>query len=66
MFNRNKIEDEYRDLFKKYSLGTTIFSPLHSGILTGKYINEIPKDSRANKNNENGNYAFEAYIKNKN
>ena len=65
MFNRNKIEDEYRDLFKKYSLGTTIFSPLHSGILTGKYINEIPKDSRANKNNENGNYAFEAYIKNK-
>jgi voltage-dependent potassium channel beta subunit len=65
MFNRNKIEDEYRDLFKKYSLGTTIFSPLNSGILTGKYINEIPKDSRANKNNENGNYAFDAYIKNK-
>ena len=65
MFNRNKIEDEYRDLFKKYSLGTTIFSPLNSGILTGKYMNEVPKDSRANKTNENGNIAFENYNKNK-
>ena len=54
-----------RDLFKKYSLGTTIFCPLNSGILTGKYMNEVPKDSRANKTNENGNIAFENYNKNK-
>ena len=65
MFNRNKVEDEYRDLFKKYCLGTTIYSPLNSGILTGKYMTEVPKDSRANKSNDSGNFAFENYNKNK-
>ena len=35
MFWREKMENEYRDLFKKYKMGTTIFSPLRCGILTG-------------------------------
>jgi aryl-alcohol dehydrogenase-like predicted oxidoreductase len=33
-------------------MGTTIFSPLKCGVLTGKYINEIPEDSRMNSKNE--------------
>ena len=52
MFCREKMENEYRDLFKKYKMGTTIFSPLKCGVLTGKYINEIPEDSRMNSKNE--------------
>ncbi len=46
MFNREHLEKDYLPLFKKYGLGTTIWSPLESGILSGKYINGIPKDSR--------------------
>ena len=52
MFWREKMENEYRDLFKKYKMGTTIYSPLKCGVLTGKYINEIPEDSRMNSKNE--------------
>ena len=46
MFFREKMENEYRDLFKKYKMGTSIWSPLLSGVLTGKYIKEMPNDSR--------------------
>ena len=46
MFEREKLENEYLPLFKKTGLGTTIWSPLASGVLTGKYLNGIPKDSR--------------------
>lgn len=46
MFVRTKIEKDYKPLFKKYGLGTTIFSPLSSGILSGKYNDGIPKGSR--------------------
>ncbi len=47
MFERERFEVEYANLYKKFGLGTTIWSPLASGILTGKY-NEgtIPADSR--------------------
>ena len=48
MFNRSKLEKEYIDLFKKRGLGTTIWSPLASGLLTGKYKNGIPEDTRMN------------------
>ena len=47
IFERNKMGNEYRDLFKKYKLGTTLYNPLFCGILTGKYIDEIPGDCRA-------------------
>lgn len=48
MFHRKKMEIEYRRIFKDMGIGTTIWSPLASGLLTGKY-NEgiIPKGSRA-------------------
>ena len=48
MFNRSKLEKEYLELFQKRGLGTTIWSPLASGLLTGKYKNGIPKDTRMN------------------
>jgi voltage-dependent potassium channel beta subunit len=48
MFERAKLEQEYRPLFRDLGYGTTIWSPLASGLLTGKYNNGIPVDSRAN------------------
>ena len=47
LFNRGKIEKDYLPLYKKYGLGTTIWSPLASGLLTGKYNHGIPSNSRA-------------------
>ncbi|HDL04643.1 MAG TPA: voltage-dependent potassium channel subunit beta [candidate division Zixibacteria bacterium] len=46
MFVREKIEKEYLPLFDEFGLGTTIWSPLSSGILTGKYNNGIPENTR--------------------
>mmetsp|Transcript_9344 Transcript_9344/g.26513 ORF Transcript_9344/g.26513 Transcript_9344/m.26513 type:complete len:361 (-) Transcript_9344:108-1190(-) len=47
MFHRERFEKEYFPLFRKpYNMGTTIWSPLASGLLTGKYANGIPEDSR--------------------
>lgn len=46
MLDREPVEKEYIELFDDYGLGTTIWSPLASGILTGKYNNGIPKGSR--------------------
>jgi voltage-dependent potassium channel beta subunit len=48
MFHRERLEKEYCPLFKQpYNIGTTIWSPLASGFLTGKYNDGIPADSRA-------------------
>jgi voltage-dependent potassium channel beta subunit len=46
LFNRHKLENEYLEIFKNIGLGTTIWSPLASGLLTGKYNAGIPEDSR--------------------
>jgi voltage-dependent potassium channel beta subunit len=46
MFHRNKLENEFLQIFKTVGLGTTIWSPLASGLLTGKYNNGIPEGSR--------------------
>ncbi|KAJ3293845.1 hypothetical protein HDU79_011874 [Rhizoclosmatium sp. JEL0117] len=46
MFHRERFEKEYAPLYEKHGLGTTIWSPLASGVLTGKYNKEIPADSR--------------------
>ena len=51
MFNRIKIEKEFLPLFKKYQLGTTIWSPLCSGLLTGKYLGKSPKNTRTSLKN---------------
>lgn len=49
MLHRERMEKEYLRIFKQYGLGTTIWSPLASGILTGKYLNGIPDGSRFSK-----------------
>ena len=46
MFSRKRVERHYAHLYQEVGLGTTIWSPLDSGILTGKYNQGIPKDSR--------------------
>jgi len=46
MFVRERFEAEYAPLYKLYNYGTTIWSPLYQGILTGKYNDGIPADSR--------------------
>jgi len=46
MFCRNKIEVEFAQMYKTVGLGTTIWSPLASGILSGKYNNSFPTDTR--------------------
>jgi voltage-dependent potassium channel beta subunit len=46
LFERDKMENEYLEVFKNVGLGTTIWSPLATGLLTGKYNKGIPKDSR--------------------
>ncbi len=46
MFRREKLEREYVPIFKNIGLGTTIWSPLAVGVLTGKYNNGIPEGSR--------------------
>ncbi|MBX7144799.1 MAG: aldo/keto reductase [Oligoflexia bacterium] len=46
MLVRSRVEVEYAPLYKKYGLGTTIWSPLASGVLTGKYNKGIPDGSR--------------------
>jgi len=47
MFNRQKVEHEYTRLYQDIGLGTTTWSPLASGLLTGKYNDGIPAGSRA-------------------
>jgi len=47
LFYRQKMEKDFLPLFREpYGLGTTIWSPLNSGVLTGKYNNGIPEGSR--------------------
>lgn len=46
MFVRERVESEYRPIYEKYGLGLTVWSPLASGLLTGKYNKGIPEDSR--------------------
>ncbi len=47
MFERGRFEKEYAILYRELGYGTTIFSPLASGLLSGKYNNGIPEGSRA-------------------
>ncbi len=47
LLTRDKVEKEYARLYEDIGLGTTIWSPLASGLLTGKYADGVPDDSRA-------------------
>lgn len=51
MLVREKVEKDYAPLYGNQGLGTTIWSPLASGILTGKYLDGIPKGSRLDLDN---------------
>jgi len=44
---RERVEKEYQRLYEDIGLGTTIWSPLSSGLLTGKYLDGVPEGSRA-------------------
>ncbi|MBN1669381.1 MAG: aldo/keto reductase [Anaerolineales bacterium] len=47
MFHRQKVESEFAHLYREIGLGTTIWSPLASGLLTGKYNQGMPDGTRA-------------------
>jgi len=46
LLDRKRVEEEYARLYTEIGIGTTIWSPLASGLLTGKYKDGIPADSR--------------------
>lgn len=47
LFARFRVEQEFAELYDKIGLGLTTWSPLASGLLTGKYVDGVPADSRA-------------------
>ncbi len=47
VLNRRRVEREYARLYEDIGLGLTIWSPLASGLLTGKYLDGVPEGSRA-------------------
>ena len=47
LFHRDRVEREYAPLYERLGLGTTIWSPLASGLLTGKYKDGVPPGSRS-------------------
>jgi voltage-dependent potassium channel beta subunit len=46
LLHRERVEREYAPLYRHFGMGTTIWSPLASGLLTGKYNEGVPADSR--------------------
>ncbi|MEM9822324.1 MAG: aldo/keto reductase [Bacteroidota bacterium] len=46
MFHRDKVEVEYAQIYKTVGLGTTVWSPLASGVITEKYLDQFPKGTR--------------------
>jgi hypothetical protein len=52
LLHPGKVNGEYQPLFKKFGYGTTIWSPLESGQLSGKYVDGVPKGSRYDTNPE--------------
>jgi aryl-alcohol dehydrogenase-like predicted oxidoreductase len=46
LFTRNRVEIDLADLHKNHGLGITVWSPLRSGLLAGRYNQGIPKNSR--------------------
>lgn len=62
LFKRERVENEYAPLYTKYGLGITSWSPLDSGILTGKYNRGVPENSRLDLHPELKNRLSEAKI----
>lgn len=53
---RDRIEREYANLFKNFKLSIIVWSSLFSGVLTGKYLKDVPDDSRYKKHKELNEY----------
>lgn len=51
MFHRERLEVEYNQIFKNMGMGTTVWSPLASGVLTPKYIGQFPEGTRLGEKN---------------
>ncbi len=65
MLNRWVEEDHLLDTLEDLGLGSIVFSPLAQGMLTNKYLNEVPQDSRANQDKSlNKNFLSEENLKN--
>ncbi len=47
LFSRKRVEDEYAPIYENWGIGLTTWSPLASGLLSGKYANGVPEGSRA-------------------
>jgi len=62
-FHRDRFEVEYAPLYQEYKYGTTIWSPLASGLLTGKYNDGIPEGSRLANHKEFFNSTIDALQK---
>jgi len=62
MLDRERFEKEYHFLFENHSLGTTIWSPLAGGILTGKYNEGVPEGSRYDSNEPMLKHIFSRYF----
>jgi len=51
LLDRHRFGPDYRPVYEEQGYGSTTFSPLASGMLTGKYLDGIPKDSRGGREN---------------
>jgi voltage-dependent potassium channel beta subunit len=47
IFHRSRVEQEYKRLYDDLGIGLTVWSPLASGLLSGKYLDGVPEGSRA-------------------
>ena len=62
LLHRGRIEREYANLFKDFKLGITVWSPLFSGALTGKYLDSVPEDSRYKQRTGLNGYGLDYYF----
>ena len=63
MLNRDRFEKEYRPLFERNKMGTTVWGPMASGILSGKYNDgNFPEGSRMAGNNFSSSYNLQKYF----
>lgn len=63
LLERNKVENDYTHLFDKHNYGTTVWSPLFSGVLTGKYRKDDLKEGRLNTKDESSMHKFKYFAK---
>jgi len=62
MLNRYKIEKEYLQLFREVGLGTTVWSPMAGGVLSGKYNNGIPEGTKFSNDNPTWKLIHDTYL----